>query len=77
MSIDTLTSEPPEMVVLVHGAVTNGQETWQEQRPLSQDYALVTPDRERAAIPGAGHAVQYTGQPFNALLRSMWESAAS
>ncbi len=37
MSIDTLTSEPPEMVVLVHGAVTNGQETWQEQRPLSQD----------------------------------------
>ncbi len=45
MSIDTLTSEPPEMVVLVHGAVTNGQETWQEQRPLSQDYALVTPDR--------------------------------
>lgn len=32
---------------------------------------------ERAAIPGAGHAVQYTGQPFNALLRSMWESAAS
>ena len=35
-----------EIVVLVHGAVTSGQETWQAQEVLSGAYELVTPDRQ-------------------------------
>lgn len=30
----------------------------------------------RATIPGAGHAVQYTGEPFNTLLRTTWDQSA-
>ena len=47
MSIETKSSEfPRELVVLVHGSVTGGQETWHEQRSLSQEYAVVIPDRK-------------------------------
>ena len=48
MRIDTQSSSesPRERVVLVHGSVTDGQETWQEQRSLSQAYVVLTPDRQ-------------------------------
>lgn len=31
---------------------------------------------QRAIISGAGHAAQFTGEPFNALLRATWEGAS-
>lgn len=37
-------------VVLVHGAVTGGQETWQAQQPLSVAYEIITPDRLGYAV---------------------------
>ena len=32
---------------------------------------------QRATIPGAGHAVQFTGQPFNTLLETTWKAPTS
>jgi pimeloyl-ACP methyl ester carboxylesterase len=29
-------------------------------------------DAERVVLPGAGHAVQDTGEPFNDLVRRVW-----
>jgi pimeloyl-ACP methyl ester carboxylesterase len=34
-----------ERVVLVHGSMAGGRDTWSEQRPLSDRYRLVVPDR--------------------------------
>jgi pimeloyl-ACP methyl ester carboxylesterase len=34
---------PP--VLLVHGSISWGEETWSAQRPLASDYTLVVPDR--------------------------------
>lgn len=34
-----------ERVVLVHGSLAAGPETWSEQRPLAAEYRLVIPDR--------------------------------
>ena len=57
MRIDTKSSESPrELVVLVHGSVTGGQETWQEQRSLSQEYAVLIPDRQGYGVGASEHA---------------------
>jgi pimeloyl-ACP methyl ester carboxylesterase len=36
------------------------------------DRLAETISADRVVLPGAGHAVQDTGQPFNALLRTVW-----
>jgi hypothetical protein len=33
-------------------------------------------DASRAVIAGAGHEIQFTGQPINDALLSLWRSAA-
>jgi pimeloyl-ACP methyl ester carboxylesterase len=39
-----------ERVVLVHGAMTNGETTWRRQRPLADRWLLVVPNR-RGYVP--------------------------
>jgi hypothetical protein len=76
-----------EPVVLVHGSLTGDppNDDWTEQRPLAEHHQLIMPSRrgfyqsppaERVVLPGAGHAVQMLGQPFNDRLVAFWESAA-
>ncbi|WP_148106377.1 alpha/beta fold hydrolase [Amycolatopsis sp. WAC 01375] len=39
----------PDRVVLVHGVLLGGREAWRTQRPLTERWTLLAPDR-----PGCG-----------------------
>jgi pimeloyl-ACP methyl ester carboxylesterase len=43
-------------VVLVHGSVTAGEQTWAQQRPLAERWRLIVPDR-----PGFGRSAPLDG----------------
>lgn len=52
MHVHSWGAGPP--VVLVHGGVLGGRETWRAQRPLTERWTLLAPDRPgHGRTPGA------------------------